>query len=70
MIKPLHEITRKDVKWNWEERQQKTFEELEERFIMELVLVIPDLNKKIKIEADKLNFAMSGVLSMKYEDEK
>jgi len=70
MIKPLHEITRKDVKWNWEERQQKAFEELEERFIMELVLVIPDLNKKIKIEADTLNVAISGVLSMKYEDEK
>jgi len=37
---------------------------------MELVLVIPDLNKKIKIEADTLNVAISGVLSMKYEDEK
>jgi len=37
IAKPLHKITRKDVKWNWRERQQKVFEELKKRFIIEPV---------------------------------
>ena len=63
-------MTRKDVKWNWRERQQKAFEELKERFMIKLVLVTPDLNKEIRVEANASDFNMGGVLSMKCEDEK
>ena len=38
--------------------------------MIELVLVIPDLNKKIKVKADALDFAIGGVLLIKCEDEK
>ena len=68
--KPLYEIMRKDVKQNWRERQQKVFEELKERFIIELVLVTPDLNKEMRVEVDMLDFAMSGVLLIKCENKK
>jgi len=70
IVKPLHEMTRKENKWSWGERQQKAFEELKERFTTELVLVIPDLDKEMRIEADASDFAIGGVLSMKCEDEK
>ena len=63
-------MTRKDVKWNWRERQQKAFEELKKRFMTELVLVTPDLNKEIRVEANASDFNIGGVLSMKCEDEK
>jgi len=46
------------------------FEELKERFMMEPVLVILDLNKEIRVEADVSDFAMRGVLLMKCKDEK
>jgi len=46
------------------------FEELKERFTIELVLVIPDLDEEMRVEADVLDFAMRGVLSMKCENEK
>jgi len=36
----------------------------------ELVLVISDLDKEMRIEADALDFATGGVLSMKHEDKK
>ena len=36
----------------------------------ELVLVTPDLDKEMRVEADTSDFAMGGVLSMKYEDER
>ena len=70
IAKPLHEIMRKEMKWSWKERQQRVFEELKERFTTEPVLVTPDLDKKMKVEADASDFATGGVLSMKCENEK
>jgi len=61
---------RKETKWSWRKRQQRAFEELKERFMTEPVLIIPDLDKEMRIEADVLDFAMRGVLSMKCEDGK
>ena len=37
---------------------------------MEPVLVTPDLDKEIRVEADASDFSMRGVLSMKCEDER
>jgi len=70
IAKLLHEMTRKENKWSWEERQQRAFEELKERFTMEPVLVTPDLDKEMRVEADVSDFATGGVLSMKCDDEK
>jgi len=36
---------------------------------MKPVLVVPDLDKEFKVEADVSNYATGGVLSMKYLDE-
>ena len=63
-------MTRKEMKQSWRERQQKVFEKLKERFMMELVLVILNLDKEMRVEADASDFAMGGVLSMKCEDER
>ena len=70
MAKPLHEITRKDIKWNWRERQQKVFEKLKEGFMMEPVLIIPELDKEIRVETNAPNFVIGGVLLIKYENKK
>jgi len=63
-------MMRKEMKWSWEERQQKAFEELKEKFMTELVLVMLDLDRKIRVEANVSDFATGGVLSMKCEDER
>ena len=34
------------------------------------MLVTPDLDKEIRVEADALEYTMGGVLSMKCEDDK
>ena len=70
VAKLLHEMIKKDVKWNWREKWQKAFEKLKERFILEPVLLTPDLDIKMRVEIDILDFAMGEVLSMKCEDEK
>ena len=69
IARPLHEITRKEIKWSWGEKQQKAFEELKKRFITELVLVTPDLDREMRVEANTSDFATREVLSMKCEDE-
>jgi len=50
-------MMRKKIKWSWGERKQKVFEELKEKFTTELVLVILDLNRKMRVEADISDFA-------------
>jgi len=70
IAKPLHKMTRKETKWNWEERQQRAFEGLKERFMTEPVLVTSDLDKEMRVEADTLDFVTGEVLSMKCEDKK
>ena len=66
----LHEMTRKETKWSWEERQQKMFKKLKEKFTIEPVLVTLDLDKEMRVEADVLDFTTGGVLSIKYENER
>jgi len=68
IARPLHDLVKKDQKWNWTERQEKAFRELKEWFTKELVLAVPDLDKRMKMEVDALDYAIGGVLSMEYED--
>ena len=44
------------------------FRELKKQFTREPVLVAPDLNKRMRMEVDTLDYAMGGVLSMECED--
>jgi len=46
------------------------FEELKRRFMTEPVLITPDLDKEMRVEADVSDFAMGGVLLIKCEDER
>ena len=62
-------LIRKDVKWQWRKGQQQAFNKLKGIFITRPVLAAPDLDKEFKIEADALNYATGGVLSIKCFDE-
>ena len=53
-----YEIIRKEIKWSWGEKQQKVFEELKERFTIELVLITLDLDREMRVETDMSDFAM------------
>jgi len=43
---------------------------LKKMFTTRPVLVAPDLDKKMRVETDALEYTTGGVLSMKCEDEK
>jgi len=59
---------KKKQKWEWTKKQERAFRELKERFTKELVLAVPDLDKKIRIEVNTSDYATGGVLSMECED--
>ena len=64
VARPLHDLVKKDKKWNWTEKQKEAFRELKERFTKEPVLATPDIDKKMRMEIDASDYATGGVLSM------
>ena len=61
-------MVKKDQKWEWMERQERALKKLKERFTKELVLAVPDLNKKMRMEVNTLDYTIGEVLSMECED--
>ena len=68
VARPLHDLVKKDKKWEWTEREEKAFKELKERFTKEPVLAASDIDEKMRMEVDALDYVMGGVLSMECED--
>ena len=60
IARPLHNIVKKDQKWEWMERQEGVFKELKKRFTKEPVLAVLDLDKKMKMEVDASDYATGG----------
>ena len=50
------------------DRQEKAFRELKKRFMQEPVLATLDLDKRIGMEVDILDYAIGGMLSIEYKD--
>ena len=63
-------LVRKEQKWKWKREQEKIFERLKAVFTTEPVLTILDIDRKMRVEADALDYAMGGVLSTKCENRK
>ena len=68
IARPLHDMIKKDQKWDWTERQEEAFRELKERFTKEPVLAASDLDKKMRMEVDALDYTTGGVLLVECED--
>ena len=68
IARPLHNMVKKDQKWDWTEKQEGAFEKLKERFMKEPVLATPDLDNKIRMEVDVSDYTTGGVLLMECED--
>jgi len=68
VVLPMNQLRRKNKKWKWGKEEQAVFEQLKAVFTTRPVLATPDLDREFRVEADALNFAMGGVLSVKCED--
>jgi len=63
-------LVRKEQKWKWKKEQEEAFRKLKKVFTTELILAIPDIDGKMRVEADTSDYAMGGVLLTKCEDGK
>jgi len=63
-------LVRKEQKWKWKKEQEKVFKKLKAMFTTEPILAIPDIDRKMKVEADASDYATGGMLLTKCKDEK
>ena len=66
----LTHLTKKDVKWKWEQKHQEAFEALKEAFTKRPVLIIPDDDKPFELETDASDYAIGAVLSQRDNENK
>jgi ribonuclease HI len=62
IARPLNELTRKNIPWQWGQKQQTAFEKLRDRVTSEPVLAQPRLNDQFGVEVDASGFALGAVL--------
>ena len=50
------------------EKQERAFEKLKKKFTQKLVLTVPDIDKKMRMEVDASDYAIGEVLSMEEKE--
>ena len=59
---PLHDLTKKNVKFVWSKKENDAFEKLKGKLISEPVLVLPDLSKPFEVQCDACGHSLGAVL--------
>ena len=59
---PLHDLTKKKVKFQWTARENNAFLMLKEKLMSKPVLVLPDLTKPFEVECDACGDCLGAVL--------
>ncbi|CCO35936.1 hypothetical protein RSOLAG1IB_11869 [Rhizoctonia solani AG-1 IB] len=68
IARPLHNLVRKEIKWQWTEREEGAFRELQQAIINAPVIVHADPSKPYFLETDASGAALGLVLSQQQED--
>jgi len=61
IARPLNELKGKK-EWKWEKEYQKTFKELKDKIMSQLVLSLPKREGKFRVEMDASGHVIGGVL--------
>jgi len=68
ICKGMNDLTKKDVKWQWNKAAQKSFELLKAQFEGASILIHANSTRQFLIEADASEFAIGGILSQEGKD--
>ena len=68
VARPLNDLIKKDVIFEWKEAQQQAFDMFKEKFTTAPVLAYPDNDCQFCLECDASNYATGAVLSILKED--
>ena len=69
VARPLHNLIRKEQKWEWGPRQQHTFQTLKDIICAAPVLIHLDPDKRFRVETDASNYAYGAILSQKAKED-
>ena len=64
----LHDLTKKDVPFEWKQEQQQAFDHLKVAFCITPILKIYDPMLPTRVKVDASGFATGGILSQKHAD--
>ena len=70
IAKPLTDLTKKNVKWNWTPACNAAFEHLKKRFTTSPILTHFDETRLTKLETDASDFALGAILSQLSDDDR
>jgi hypothetical protein len=68
IVRPLNDLTKKDTKWIWGDKEQTAFQTLKDTFMTEPVLAQWESGKPVQIETDASNYAMGAVHSQQKDN--
>ncbi len=63
LAKPLHQLTKKNVKFEWSSEAENSFKTLKEKLISSPILIHPNPEQQFIVECDASNFAIGAILS-------
>ena len=67
IAQPLHDLTKKDIVWNWGIEQEQAFLQLKEAITSQPVLALPRDDGSFRVEADASNYALGAILSQEQD---
>ena len=67
VARPLHDLTKKENPFHWEEPQQVVFDTLKLHFTMAPILAFPDIDYVFHLESDTSDYTTGAVLSIEKE---
>ncbi|RYA46877.1 reverse transcriptase domain-containing protein [Enterobacter cloacae complex sp. GF14B] len=59
---PLHDLTKKNVKYSWTAKEKNAFDKLKEKLTSQPVLMLPDLSKPFEVQCDACGDCLGAVL--------
>jgi len=68
IAKPLHNLTRKNIKFLWTNECENAFKELKKRLITSPILLHPDITKSFIVDCDASNYVIGAVLFQRDKD--
>jgi len=68
--KPLYDRTKKEVAWEWGDKEQKAFDELRQKLCSTPVLTYFKAGRQLMVETDAFQYVCSGILFQQDEDGK
>lgn len=68
IVAPLTELTKKNVKFHWSDRQEEAFRSIKEHLVSAPVLSCPDFSLPFIVQTDASGFGLGAILSQKHPE--